>query len=574
LRISKLFGKTQREVPAEAETVSHQLLLKAGMIYQVAAGVYSYLPLAWRVLKKIENIIREEMDAAGGQELMLPALQPMELWQETGRDLAFGKGLFTLSDRRDRKLALGPTHEEVITELVSHYIRSYRDLPLLLYQIQTKFRDEPRPRAGLLRVREFTMKDLYSFDSDEEGLNQSYNKMLQAYQNIYGRCGLPTVLVEADSGAIGGKDSHEFMVITETGEDELIYCPNCGYSANTDKAQSIKDRLADEVPLPLEEVATPGITTIEELANFLKVPQSHTLKVVFYVADGEFVIAVIRGDIEINEVKLKNTLHCFELRLATEAEVEEAGIVAGSASPIGVNGIKVIADDSITSGVNFIAGANKPDTHFRNVNYPRDFKVDLIADIARARTGEGCPRCDGKLSSSGGIEVGHIFKLGTFISEKLGAFFIDPSDVSHPIIMGCYGIGLGRLLAAAIEQNHDDKGIIWPMSIAPYHIYLCPLYLENPQVATAAENLYAELELHGLEVLFDDRQESPGVKFNDADLLGIPIRVTISPRTLEANSLEIKKRSEKESHLVPLEDIVARLKELISQGLAKLPNSV
>ena len=574
MRISKLFGKTQREVPAEAETVSHQLLLKAGMIYQIAAGVYSYLPLAWRVLRKIENIIREEMDAAGGQELMLPALQPVELWQETGRDLAFGKGLFTLSDRRDRKLALGPTHEEVITELVSHYIKSYRDLPLLLYQIQTKFRDEPRPRAGLLRVREFTMKDLYSFDSDEEGLNQSYNKMLQAHQNIYARCGLPTVLVEADSGAIGGKDSHEFMVITETGEDELIYCPNCGYSANTEKAQSIKDRLADEVPLPLEEVATPGITTIEELANFLKVPQSRTLKVVFYVADGEFVIAVIRGDIEINEVKLKNTLHCFDLRLATEAEVKQAGIVAGSASPIGVSGIKVIADDSITSGANFIAGANKPDTHFRNVNYPRDFKVDLIADIARARTGERCPRCDGKLSSSGGIEVGHIFKLGTFISEKLGAFFIDPSDVSHPIIMGCYGIGLGRLLAAAIEQNHDDKGIIWPMSIAPYHIYLCPLYLENPQVATAAENLYAELESHGLEVLFDDRQESPGVKFNDADLLGIPIRVTISPRTLEANSLEIKKRSEKKSQLVPLEDIVARLKELISQGLAKLPNSV
>jgi len=418
-----------------------------------------------------------------------------------------------------------------------------------------------------MRVREFTMKDLYSFDCDEEGLSQSYDKMLQAYQNIYTRCGLPTLLVEADSGAIGGKDSHEFMVIAETGEDEILYCHNCGYSANVDKAQSVKDRLADEKPLPLEEVDTPGITTIEGLSSFLKVPQSRTLKVVFYVADGGFIIAVIRGDIEINEVKLKNSLHCFDLRLASEAEVKEAGIVAGSASPIGVSSIKVIADDSITSGANFIAGANKPDTHFRNVNYPRDFKVGLMADIARAKAGEGCPRCGNKLSFSRGIEVGHIFKLGTFISEKLGAFFINPNGVSHPIVMGCYGIGLGRLLAAAIERSHDDKGIIWPMSIAPYHIYLCPLYMENSQVATAAENLYAGLEAEGLEVLFDDRKESPGVKFNDADLLGIPIRVTISPRTLETNSAEVKKRSEKEPQLMPLEGIAKRLKELIRDSL-------
>jgi len=564
VRISKLFGKTQREVSAEAETVSHRLLLKAGMIHQVAAGVYSYLPLAWRVLKKIENIIREEMNAAGGQELMLPVLQPLELWQETGRDLAFGKGLFTLSDRRDRKLALGPTHEEVITQLVSYNVKSYRDLPLLLYQIQTKFRDEPRPRAGLVRVREFTMKDLYSFDCDEEGLSQSYNKMLQAYQNIYTRCGLPTLLVEADSGAIGGKDSHEFMVITETGEDEIIYCQNCGYSANVEKAQSAKAKLADEKPLPLEEVDTPGITKIDEVSSFLKVPQSRILKEVFYVADAELIFAVIRGDIEINEVKLKNSLHCFDLRLASEAEVKAAGIVAGSASPIGVTGIRVIADDSITSGANFIAGANKPDTHFRNVNYPRDFKVDLVTDIARAKAGDGCPRCGRKLSFSRGIEVGHIFKLGTFLSQKLGASFVDANGVSQPMVMGCYGIGLGRLLAAAIEQNHDDKGIIWPMSITPYHIYLCPLYRENSEVATAAEKLYAKLEAEGLEVLFDDRPESPGVKFNDADLLGIPIRVTISPRTLETNSAEIKKRSEKKSELVPLERIVARLKELIT----------
>jgi len=564
VRISKLFGKTQREVPAEADTISHQLLLKAGMIHQVAAGVYSYLPLAWRALKKIENIIRDEMDKAGGQELMMPALQPLELWQETGRDLAFGKSLFTFSDRRDRKLALGPTHEEVITKMASYNVQSYRDLPLLLYHIQTKFRDEPRPRAGLIRVREFTMKDLYSLDADEEGLDQSYNKMLQAYQNIYARCELPALLVEADSGAIGGKDSHEFMVITESGEDEIIYCPDCKYAANLDKAQSIKGKVESGELLPKEEVETPGMTTIKQVASFLNVPESHTLKVVFYIADGKLTFAVIRGDIEVNEVKLKNVLHCFDLRLATEAEVVEAGIVAGSASPIGITGVKIIADDSITSEVSFIAGANKPDTHLRNVNYPRDFRVDLVADIALVRAGEECPKCGGKLLSAHGIEVGHIFKLGTFISQKLRALFVDPNGVSHPIVMGSYGIGLGRLLAAIIEHSHDDNGIIWPLSIAPYHIYLCPLYLENPQVAAKAENLYADLEAQGLEVLFDDRRESPGVKFNDADLLGIPIRVTISPRTLETNSVEIKKRSEKEPQLVPLEGIAVRLKELMA----------
>jgi len=551
-------------VPAEAETVSHQLLIKAGMIHQVAAGIYSYLPLGWRVLKKIENIIREEMDKADGQELMLPVLQPQELWQETGRDIAFGKSLFTISDRRDRKLYLGPTHEEVITELVSHNVKSYRDLPLLLYQIQTKFRDEPRPRAGLIRVREFTMKDLYSFDTDEDGLNQNYDKMIQAYHNIYRRCGLPALLVEADSGAIGGKESHEFMVINESGEDEIIYCNDCKYAANVEKAQSIKEKIESGKPLPLEEVATPGAATIAQVSEFLNVPQSHTLKAVFYIADGKLIFVVIRGDLEVNEVKLKNVLHCSELRLATEAEVAEVGIVAGSASPIGITGIRVIADESITSGANFVAGANKLDTHFRNVNYPRDFKVDLMADIAKAHAGEGCPKCGGRLLSTHGIEVGHTFKLGTFITEKIGALYTDSEGTLHPIIMGCYGIGLGRLLAAVIEHNHDDKGIICPLPIAPYHIYLCPLYLENPQVANTVESLYADLEAQGFEVLLDDRNESPGVKFNDADLLGIPIRVTISPRTLEKDSVEIKWRSEKKSQLVPLEGVATRLRELIT----------
>lgn len=544
------------------------------MIHQVAAGVYAYLPLAWRALRKIENIIRDEMDKSGGQELMMPALQPLELWQESGRDLALGQSLFTFSDRRERKLVLGATHEEVIAKMASYNVQSYRDLPLMLYQIQTKFRDEPRPRAGLLRVREFTMKDLYSLDVDEEGLGRSYNKMLQAYHNIYARCGLPVLLVEADSGAIGGKDSHEFTVITESGEDEIIYCPDCKYAANSDKAQSIKDKIESGQPLPIAEVATPGMVTIEQVASFLKVPQSHTLKVVFYTADGRLTFAVIRGDIEVNEVKLKNVLGCVELRLATEAEVTAAGIIAGSASAIGVTGVKIIADDSITSGVNFVAGANKPDRHLRNVNYPRDFRVDLVADIAQARAGEECPKCQGKLSSAHGIEVGHIFKLGTFISQRLGALFTDQNGVSQPIVMGSYGIGLGRLLAASIEQSHDAKGIIWPLSIAPYQIYLCPLHLEDPQVAAKASKLYADLENEGLEVLFDDRKESPGVKFNDADLLGIPLRVTISPRTLKTNSVEIKKRSEKESELVALEEVAGRLKGLISEGISRLSKAV
>jgi len=563
VRISKLFGKTLREDPAEADTVSHRLLVRAGMINQLVAGVYSYLPLGWRVLKKIENIIRDEMNKAGGQEVNLPVLQPLELWQLSGRDRAFGKSLFTLYDRRERPLALGPTHEEVITQLAGRYIQSYRDLPRLLYQIQVKLRDEPRPRGGLIRVREFHMKDLYSFDTDEAGLDESYREMLRAYQNVYDRCGLPAMLVEADSGAIGGKDSNEFMLIAESGEDEIIYCPDCKYAANAEKAVGVKGGIDNGKPLPVEEVATPGMGTIEEVAGFLKVPHSHTLKAVFYIADGKMVFVVIRGDLGVNEIKLNNILKANELRMATEAEVIEAGIVAGAASPVGLKGFQVIADDSVKSGTNFIAGGNKSETHIRNVNYPRDFKADIVADIASARAGDKCPGCGGTYASTHGIEVGHIFKLGTFLSEKLGASFIDEKGESHPIVMGCYGIGIGRLLAAAIEQNHDDKGIIWPVPIAPYHVYLCPLYREGSQVADTAGKLYNEMQAAGLEVLFDDREESPGVKFNDADLLGMPFRVTVSPRTLEKDSVELKKRSEKESELVPLDGIVEKLKRLL-----------
>jgi prolyl-tRNA synthetase len=565
VRISKLFGKTLREVPAEADTVSHQLLMRTGMVNQLSAGVYSYLPLGWRVFRKIENIIRDEMDKAGGQEVNLPVLQPFEMWQQSGRAQILDKVLFSLYDRRERRLALGPTHEEVVTQLAARYVRSYRDLPLLLYQIQVKFRDEPRPRGGLIRVREFHMKDLYSFDIDEAGLDVSYRKMAQAYQNVYDRCGLPTMLVEADSGAIGGKDSREFMAVVENGEDEIIYCPDCKYAANAEKAVSVKGSIASGKPLPVAEVATPGMSTIEEVAGFLKVPHSHTLKAVFYIADGKMVFVVIRGDLAVNEIKLNNLLKATDLRMATEPEVIEAGIVAGAASPVGLKGFKVIADDSIASGANFVAGGNKPDTHLKNVNYPRDFKADIVADIATARAGDKCLKCGGTLSSTRGIEVGHIFKLGTTYSTKFEASFIDEKGGSHPIVMGCYGLGLSRLLAAVIEYNHDDKGIIWPVSIAPYHVYLCPLYREGSEVAGIAESLYEKLEAAGLEVLFDDREESPGVKFNDADLLGIPFRVTVSPRTLQKDSVELKKRSEKESELVPLDEIVAKLKGLIGQ---------
>jgi prolyl-tRNA synthetase len=529
------------------------------MIQQVATGVYSYMPMGWRVFRKIENIIREEMDRAGGQELMMPSLQPLELWEKSGRLPSFDKTIFIVTDRKEHKLAMGPTHEEVITDLVRRTVQSYRDLPQLPYQIQNKFRDEPRPRGGLLRVREFFMKDLYSFDTDEASLDQSYKKMVQAYKKIYARCGLPSVMVEADSGAIGGKASHEFMLITESGEDEIIYCSKCDYAANTEKATSIKKPNPPEDLKSVEEVSTSGLKSIDEVATFLGVKADQTLKSVFYVADGKLVFVVIRGDFEVNEVKLKNALKCNDLHMATVAETKEAGLVAGYASAIGLKNVLIVADDSIKLGNNFVAGANKPDTHLKNVNYPRDFKANVIEDIARARAGDPCPRCQGELKAQRGIEVGHVFKLGTFLSERLGAYYLDKDGSSKPIIMGCYGIGLGRLLAAAVEQNNDEKGIIWPLPIAPYQLYLCPIKTEDVKVMETAERLYSDLTAAGIEVLFDDRQESPGIKFNDADLIGIPLRVVVSPRTLQSNSVEVKWRREKQSQIMPLEGLVSNL---------------
>ena len=565
MRMTRLVTRTLRADPPEAETASHRLLLKAGLIYQVAAGVYAYLPLAWRALRKIENIIREEMDAAGSQELLMPALQPMELWEQTGRRAAMGEVLFSLQDRRGRAMALAPTHEEVITSIVRANVQSYRDLPVILYQIQTKFRDEPRPRAGLVRVREFAMKDAYSFNADEESLAESYDAMAQAYRNIYRRCSLPALMAEADSGAIGGKDSHEFLLPTPAGEDTVITCPACGYTANAEKAVGVYPPLAAETEQPLTAVDTPGVKTIAELAELLAVPESKTLKAVFYAADGEVVFVALRGDLEVNEVKLKNALGCRELRLATDGEVRAAGLVAGSASPIGIDHLKRIADPSIAAGNNFVVGANRPDTHYRNANYPRDFAVDLLTDIALAQPGQLCPQCGGPLESTRGIEVGHIFKLGTFYSETLGALYLDNAGQQRPIIMGCYGIGVGRLLAAAIEQNHDDRGIVFPVPIAPYQVHLVGLNLTDAAVAAAADQLYQQLWAAGIETLYDDRpDQAAGVKLNDADLLGLPLRLVVSPRSLRNNAVELKARNETEARMVAMDEILDAIRPALA----------
>ena len=564
MKVSQLVTKSLRDDPPEAETASHRLMLRAGLIYQVAAGIYASLPLAFKSLRKIEAIIREEMDRAGGQELLMPALQPMELWEQTGRGAAFGDNLFSLEDRRGRPMVLAPTHEEVVTGIVKANVQSYRDLPVILYQIQTKFRDEPRPRAGLVRVREFVMKDAYSFNADEESLDDSYQAMAQAYKNIYRRCGLPVLMAEADSGAIGGKDSHEFILTTPTGEDTVITCSACGYTANAEKASGVYHELSAEDEESLEEVSTPGVKTIDGLAQYLNISDEKTFKAVFYMADGELVFVTIRGDLEVNDIKLKNALHASDLHLADDQEVAKAGLVAGSASAIGIHDIKRVGDLSITRGNNFVVGGNKADTHLRGANYPRDFQVDILTDIALARPGQGCPNCGQPLEAVRGVEVGHIFKLGTFFSEALGANYLDQNGQHQPILMGCYGIGVGRLLAAAIEQNHDDKGIAFPATIAPYQVHLVGLNLADEQVAEEAERLYQELQDQGIEVLFDDRTEqTAGVKLNDVDLLGLPVRLVVSPRNMKAGVVEFKQRLDETSSLVPTGEVVAALQALL-----------
>ncbi len=574
MRSSQLFLRTLREPPSDAETISHQLLVRAGFVRQLTAGVYSLLPLGQRVLLKIAAIVREEMNAAGGQEFTLPILQPLELWaaqpaRGVSRAEELGATLFRLKDRRGRDLVLGPTHEEVITLLAKEFAQSYRDLPLRLYQIQTKFRDELRPRGGLIRLREFWMKDLYSFDADAEGLDASYQAMVQAYRRIFKRCGVEALLVEADSGAIGGKESQEFLAPGEAGEDDALICSQCGYAANREKAEFVRVPLPEEAKAALEEVYTPGQKTIADLAAFLDVSAARTLKSVCYVADGRLIMALVRGDLEVNEIKLFNAvsragLNATDLHLASPEELQKAGnVVAGFTSPVGQDETAlIIADTSVQTGKNFVAGANRADYHLRNVNAGRDFRVDVWADIASAYAGAICARCGGGLSVQRGVELGHLFKVGLKYSKLFNAAFLGEDGQEHLMLMGCYGLGLGRVMAMAVEQHHDERGICWPSAIAPYQAALCVLGTDDTGVTRAADDLYEQLCKAGIEVLYDDRLESAGIKFNDADLIGLPVRIVVSKRTLAQGAVEWKLRTEQKSRMISLEEVIGEAKSL------------
>ena len=555
MRRSQLFGRTLREIPSEAEIPSHQLLLQAGMIRRLVVGMYSYLPLAQRALRKLENIIREEMDAIGGQEIDMPLVQPAGLWQETGRwEMLEGKELAGFEDRFGRKLVLAMTHEEAVTDLVRNQTNSYRQLPLMLYQIKLKFRDEPRPRAGLIRVREFAMKDAYSFHADAADLDRYYAQMHQVYLNIFHRSGIEVVAVESDPGIIGGTTAHEFMMIADAGEDRVLFCNNCNYRANAEVAVIQKPQVNNGEPEPIGEIETPGQNTIDDVANYLGIQREQTLKAVFYSTDESLIFAAIRGDIEVNETKLKKAVGATHLWFSTDEELRRYGLVAGYASPIDVKGVTVVVDDSVASTTNLIGGANKPGYHLKNMNYPRDFKADVVADISLAREGMTCVHCGGKLAEKRGIEVGNIFKLGTKYSEPMNATYLSRKGRPQLLFMGCYGIGIGRLLASIVEASHDEDGIIWPPAVAPYQVHLMHIG-KGDEVRQRAESLYEELRAQGYEVLYDDRQESPGVKFKEADLLGMPLRITISQRTLETDSVEVKRRTESEKHLVKLDEL-------------------
>ena len=569
-RMSTLFGRTLREAPAEAETANHQLALRAGLITQLAAGVYSYMPLAWRSFRKIEQVIREEMERAGAQELHMPAIQPLELWQETGRDKAYGPVLFRLLDRREREHVLAPTHEEAATDLFRKTVQSYRELPQRVYQIQTKFRDEPRARGGLIRVREFTMKDAYSFDADDDAFQRSYDAMAEAYTAVFARCGIPVIPVQADSGAIGGEQSQEFVFLSTIGEDTVCLCASCGYAANQERAEFARGAPPTESPLEREAVETPGITTIAELAQFLDVPESTTAKATFFMADQTPIFAVIRGDLDVNELKLQNALGAGEIRAMTGEEVAALGWVPGSASPVGLQtqgpAPRIVADISIPDAPNLVAGGNQPDIHLRNVNHGRDWSADQIEDIGLAREGDPCPNdCAGRIEIHRGIELGHIFRLGTRYSSAMDAYFTAADGTRRVPIMGSYGIGLDRIFAATIESNHDDAGIVWPKALAPYDVHIVAIGLEKDEaVAAALERVEGDLEEAGISVLSDDREERPGVKFNDADLLGMPLRLTVSTRNLKQDAVELKLRGAAEAELVPLDGLVEAVRAALA----------
>ena len=570
MRATNLYAPTLRNTPAEAEIASHRLMYRAGLIRKSAGGMYTYLPLAWRTIRKIEQIIREEMDAAGGQEIMMPILQPSELWEESGRWGAYGAEMIRVKDRHDREFCMGPTHEEMITALVRDELRSYKQLPVLLYQIQDKFRDERRPRFGIMRSREFIMKDLYSFDKDVEGMNESYRKMSVAYTNIFTRCGLDFRAVEADSGAIGGGYSEEFTVLAPEGESRIACCDACSYAASDEKAALRPMDAPDEAELPLEKVATPGTHTIALLAEYLKVPVEKTIKAVAYqTEDDTLILAFLRGDHEVNEIKLANAVPgARDLRMADEDAIRAVGGCPGFMSPIGIaKGTHIVVDETAMRMHNAVSGANEADFHYTNVNPKRDFEAVTVADIRLVEEGDACPVCEnGHLHIGRGIEAGQIFALGTKYSEAMGATFLDETGKAQPMQMGCYGIGVGRTMAAAIEQNHDEHGIIWPCAIAPYEVVVVAVNAKDDAQLAYAEEVYEELRAAGIDVLLDDRRERAGVKFNDCDLIGYPVRIAIGPKTSDSGSIEVKVRRTgelvnfaRDTYLKGVQDMLAAL---------------
>jgi len=568
MRISKLFMPTQREIPADAEIVSHQLMLRAGMMRKVASGVYSFLPMGYRAYRKVEAIVREEMDRAGAQELIMPAILPAEVYKASGRWEKFGPEMFRLQDRGGREFCLGPTHEEPFTEAVRDNIRSYRQLPVTLYQIQHKYRDEKRPRFGLMRCREFVMKDAYSFDTDEAGLDISYQAMHDAYCRIFDRLGLDYILVDADSGAMGGSGSQEFMVKSLVGEDAIAYCPKCGYAANEEKAPCKANNEAVEPTalLEIEKINTPHVRTIEELMDFMKASPKEFAKTILYSIDGRIVAVMVRGDREINETKLSNLYDASELALASFADVERVtGAAVGFAGPVGLKeNIDLIADTEVAEMSNFIVGANETDFHLKNVNLLRDFRPTKIADVRTITAGDPCPKCGAPVETCRGIEVGHIFKLGTKYSDALGCNYLDQAGQEKSMVMGCYGIGVGRTLAAIIEQHYDDNGIIWPLSAAPYQAIVIPTNTTDETINALAEDIHNRLEKAGVEVLLDDRDERPGVKFKDADLIGIPLRVTVGRKAV-SGIVEYKERASGAVTEFTADEAVAKILETVKK---------